>query len=66
MQLTVPQILMLNHAAWVQNERMKERSNVKVDVVSEQEPNVFNGKPVSELSSDEMAFYLGSFGREDF
>ena len=63
MRLTMPQILMLNHAAWVNSKRSKIRSQRDVSqnnsASMSDEEEVFNGKPVSELSSDEMAAYMG-------
>jgi len=71
MSLTVPQIIMLNHAAWVNQERVKKRvanEPTAADMRKQQEdelmngdPIVWNGKRLSELNSDEMAIYMNSW-----
>ena len=59
MRLTMPQSIMLNHAAWVNYERMDKRVKAKGDATrhANEDPIVMNGKRLAELSSDEMQTY---------
>jgi len=64
MCLTLPQIIMLNHASWVNQARSEERFKKKQEAEKHQtlpnDPVVFRGKRVSELDSDEfMAYWSG-------
>lgn len=61
MKLTMPQILMLNHAAYVNKTRSDRKQAKKAPVVDEpsSEPT-FRGKPLSQLSSEEYALYVSS------
>jgi hypothetical protein len=62
MSLTVPQIIMLNHAADVNWKRSEERSAAKKEQKAKEDDNpiVFAGKRADELDSDEFALYLGA------
>lgn len=53
MKLTLPQILMLNHAAWVNYERAKQRSEDKPEGEA-----AYQGKPLEECNSDEWTAYM--------
>ena len=67
MSLTLPQLLILNHAAYVNSERRKEKTDwdaeqkKKADEAQEKldatDPVVFNGKRLSELTDRESAQY---------
>jgi len=56
LRLTVPQVLMLNHAAWVNQKRSEERVKAKEADKDGKDP-VWCGKKVDELNSDEFAAY---------
>jgi hypothetical protein len=61
MSLTLPQIILYNHASHVNHtnaERRYEAKNKKEDK-GEENPVVLNGKRADELSGDEMMSYLG-------
>lgn len=60
MRLTMPQIIMLNHAAWVNSERMKSRIHSKKNE-DDDDQIVYKGKRLSELNSEEMAAYYGDW-----
>jgi hypothetical protein len=62
MKLTLPQVIMLNHAADVNKKRADERQEVKrnQDQKEEEDPVVFLGKKASELSQDEFSLYVGT------
>lgn len=73
MSLTVPQMIMLNHAAWVNRERAEKK--FKKDRRKEQQPSyaeeeedddepdvpTWNGVPITELNSKQLAMYYGGF-----
>jgi hypothetical protein len=68
MKLTLPQILLFNHAASVNGRRMdnKQEARKKQDETSksrnEKDPIVYNGKRLSQLTDDEQeAYYGGGF-----
>jgi hypothetical protein len=68
MRLTIPQIIMLNHGAhinWLRSEeRSKQRSADKQK--AEDNPIVFNGKTVDQLTGPEFAAYWNTgMGGED-
>lgn len=60
MSLTVPQILMLSHAAKVNHERMQERiewereDEEKLKELNKKDPITKNGKRMSELGMDDL------------
>lgn len=67
MRLTMPQIIMLNHAAWVQNERRDAKihhakATGQPRSIEERvyEGEFFNGKPVDQLTSEEYLTYHAS------
>jgi hypothetical protein len=57
----MPQIIMLNHAASVNSNRMDARvkANKTKDDVEDTDPVVWNGKRLSEMNSDETSAYYG-------
>jgi hypothetical protein len=67
MSMTVPQIIILNHAAYVNSQRSDERAKRKRDKedkaaeeqrqLDEDDPVVYMGKRLSQLNSDEMMRY---------
>lgn len=59
MSLTMPQIIMLNHAASVNSKRMEQRMKRKHTTTDNQEgyEPVYNGKTLDEMTSDEMVQY---------
>jgi hypothetical protein len=67
MSMTVPQIIILNHAAWVNSQRSDERAKRKRDTedkateeqrqLDEDDPIVYRGKRLSQLNSNEMMAY---------
>jgi len=64
MSKSVPQIIMLNHAASVNADRAKQRSERRSRKEKEQDatdPVVMNNKRLSELTSEEMASYYSQF-----
>jgi hypothetical protein len=54
----MPQIVMLNHAAWVNGKRMERRTGTGSKEDSE---IVYNGKRLEELNSDELTAYYGDW-----
>lgn len=69
MKMTMPQLIMLNHAAWVNYKRMESRSEAKTTENKrqaerdEKDPIVFKGKRMSEMDSlDMQQYYGGMFG----
>ena len=60
----MPQIIMLNHASWVNGERMKKSSDKKSAQSADdgEDPVVWNGKRLSEMNSDEWMLYYGGMG----
>lgn len=59
----MPQILILNHAAWVNSERMKSKLNKPKDIaitVDTKDPIVMNGKRMSQLNSEELSAYYSN------
>ena len=59
MRLTLPQIIMLNHAAWVNQKRSEEKANQKRTEPEVIEP-VYKGKKITEMDSDEFGRYWSS------
>lgn len=57
MRLTWPQILMLNHAAWVNGKRFDESRNKATNG----DAPVMGNKRLEELNSDEMAQYYADW-----
>jgi hypothetical protein len=57
MQLTWPQIIMMNHAAWVNGQRYEQ---TKGKSVSPSAP-VMNGKSLDQLNSDELSQYYSDW-----
>jgi hypothetical protein len=65
MSKTMPQIIMIQHAAWLNKKRMdalvrrgrEEGSPVMEDRVAQE---LFNGKPIDQLTSDEYIAYHAS------
>ena len=72
MSRTLPQIILLNHAAWVNSKRTDERLKRKREEeerkaeeqrkLDDEDPIVWRGKRLSEMNSDEMMAYYGDFG----
>jgi hypothetical protein len=68
MALTVPQVILLNHAAWVNHEnhdrRMKAKESKKKKAANEieKDPEVLEGKKMSELEPAELSAYLSNIG----
>lgn len=66
MQLTVPQILMLSHAAKVNHERLKERierdkkEEERKKELDRKDPIQTNGKRLSECTMDEILPSIGA------
>ncbi len=56
MRLTVPQIIMLNHAAFVNQKRSEARVKTQKDG---EERVSYNGKDLGDLTTDELAAYFG-------
>lgn len=63
----MPQIIMLNHAAWLQNERRdakikRARASGDQGPIEQQiyEGQEFNGKPLDQLTSEEYIAYHAS------
>lgn len=56
MRMTLPQIVMLNHAATVNAKRVEIRVKAKSNK-DKQDPVVHNNKRLSELDSNDMASY---------
>jgi hypothetical protein len=54
MKMTMPQIILLNHASWVNNKRYETPDK-------EEDRPVHNGKKVDEMNSDELLGYYGDF-----
>lgn len=59
MKLTMPQIIMLNHAAWVNKERAERRHAAKRDKEGSKKQRTWRGKDVRELDSNEFGKYWG-------
>jgi hypothetical protein len=53
MKMTMPQIIMLNHASWVNGKRYE------TDKETEESGSKFNGKRVEEMNTDEWGKYYG-------
>jgi hypothetical protein len=68
MKLTVPQIILLNHAAWANHEnherrmKAKETQKKKAGTEIEKDPEVLEGKKMSELEPEELSAYLSNIG----
>jgi hypothetical protein len=58
-KMTLPQVIMLNHAAHANSERMKSR--VDSNTHSEPVDGMFMGKPVEELDENELDMYFRTF-----
>lgn len=62
--MTMPQILMLTHASWVNGKRMGVKAEPEdlseVDPAKVGDPVVFKGKRLSELTTDEFMDYMGN------
>lgn len=66
----MPQIVMLNHAAWLQNERRDAKINQARQAGSQPslpeqiyESQTFNGKPLDQLTSEEyLAYHASAMG----
>lgn len=56
----MPQIMMLNHAAWVNKTRSDKRNALARAEAEKPKEEMFEGKPLSELTSEEYAEYLGA------
>ena len=54
--MTMPQIIMLNHAAWINGKRSDSRTKTE-EVEDKDDPVVFKGKRLSQLTSAEQAQY---------
>ena len=64
MSRTLPQIIMLNHAASVNSERLKARMADKTTTAKNQnskDPVVMGNKRLSELTTDELGAYYSSW-----
>ena len=53
--MTVPQMMMLNHASW-KNNKQSNKTTAQPD-----EEAVYRGKPLDKLNSEEMQAYYGSW-----
>lgn len=69
LKLTMPQIVMLNHAAWVNAEKAglhkhddRQGRPSKSALRDEEDPVITSGKRMSELTSDEI---FGYFNQQD-
>lgn len=66
MRLTVPQIIMLNHAAWYNQKRIEYSIEQKYGkqgermAIPEEQPT-YNGKPIDELDSNQWASYFNNW-----
>ncbi len=61
MKATLPQIIMLNHAAWVNHERMERRIKAgrnTTEAAETIEEAQYHGRPITELNSTEFAGYM--------
>lgn len=63
----MPQLMMLNHAAWLDNKRSERRgaqddstNNLAEADLRTADPVVYGGKRVSELDTDEMFRYFNN------
>lgn len=59
--MTLPQIIMLNHAASLNSERSKEKAEwdqTQKQILDEKDPVVFRGKRFSEMTSEEYDEYM--------
>lgn len=61
MRRTLPQIVLLNHAATVNSKRMDARIKAKDAPKDEGDEPVWHGKKLSEMNSDEMTAYYSDF-----
>ena len=65
MNVTLPQLLLLNHASRVNYERSEERRKAKAEkedrkkAVEEADPVAADGKRLSELTAEQFAAYVG-------
>lgn len=58
MSRTMNQIVMLNHAAWVNSKRMDARMKKDKDAEPDgDDPVVWHGKRLSEMTTDEWQMY---------
>ncbi len=57
MGLTVPQIVMMNHAAYINNKRLESRSKNRQTEEHSSSEIVMNGKKLEELTSEEQMRY---------
>lgn len=64
MRMTMPQILMLTHASFLNGKRMESRTKQDagddMGPGSDPDPVVFKGKRLSELNSDELMDYYAA------
>lgn len=66
MRLTLPQILMLNHAAHVNRQRLDKQMDAKkdgnalerIEASFHEEQPIWRGKKWSEMTSEDMATYV--------
>lgn len=65
-KLTLPQIVMLNHAADVNHKRAEERIKAKEQAKKQgvENPVVFGGKRVDELGTEDFIRYWGVSAQE--
>jgi hypothetical protein len=61
MSITVPQMFLLSHAIYVNHERSERRFKREREEPEREATPMHNGKPVSELDSNQMKMYWGSF-----
>lgn len=59
MSLTLPQMILMNHAAWVNQKRSEEKAEQRKNEPEVLDPVVHKGKKVTELNSDEFGAYWG-------
>lgn len=59
LRLTLPQMIMVNHAAHVNHLRVEARVKSK-QVARDKESQMWHGKHISELNTDEYLSYLSS------
>ena len=57
MKLTLRQIVLLNHAAHVNSERMKARTGAGSTAAAQPDKKVFMGKSLEQMSSVDMSLY---------
>lgn len=61
MRMTMPQIIMLNHASSINYKRSEARSKAKANndkPEDESKQIVYKGKKIEELTSEEMVSYM--------